>query len=186
MLWFGRSQHDKTKQNNLPCFIDRFPILITISLLFPPTNMNMKMKINFHFMIFILFQMKFDTNINSDELLKTIWDHKKKNGLSLLVKSNTKPKLFWLVLKIKWNYLPTRALTHYVPFEVNKSWLQQLLSMKVFKVWSHAKGFEIIHMLNLKCKCHEFWSICEIILWTLPFRGFHFLQDPSWMNKNPT
>jgi len=29
-------------------------------------------------MKFILFQTKFDTNINNDELLKAIWDHKKK------------------------------------------------------------------------------------------------------------
>jgi hypothetical protein len=28
-------------------------------------------------MIFILFQIKFDTNVNN-ELLKAIWDHKKK------------------------------------------------------------------------------------------------------------
>jgi len=28
--------------------------------------------------IFILIQIKFDTEINNDELLKTIWKHKKK------------------------------------------------------------------------------------------------------------
>jgi hypothetical protein len=38
-------------------------------------------------MIFILIQIKFDIDINSDELLKTIWKHKKKkkNWLLLLM-----------------------------------------------------------------------------------------------------
>jgi hypothetical protein len=30
-------------------------------------------------MSFILIQIKFDIDINNDELLKTIWKHKKKN-----------------------------------------------------------------------------------------------------------
>jgi hypothetical protein len=29
-------------------------------------------------MIFILIQIKFDIDMNNDELLKTIWEHKKK------------------------------------------------------------------------------------------------------------
>ncbi len=35
-----------------------------------PTNMC-------YFMIFIFIQIKFDIDINNDELLKTIWEHKK-------------------------------------------------------------------------------------------------------------
>jgi hypothetical protein len=37
-----------------------------------PTNMCY-----FMFMIFILIQIKFDIEINNDELLKTIWEHKR-------------------------------------------------------------------------------------------------------------
>jgi hypothetical protein len=41
--------------------------------------MDMKKKINmclFISMIFILIQIKFDININNDELLENIWEHK--------------------------------------------------------------------------------------------------------------
>ncbi len=34
----------------------------------------------FMFMIFILSQIKFDIDINNDELLKTIWEHKKRKN----------------------------------------------------------------------------------------------------------
>jgi hypothetical protein len=47
-------------------------------------------------MIFILIQIKFNININNDELLKTIWEHKKKikiSWLSLVVCSTVKSKL---------------------------------------------------------------------------------------------
>jgi hypothetical protein len=42
--------------------------------------MGMKRQINMcllKLMIFILIQIKFDINTNTDELLKTIWEHKK-------------------------------------------------------------------------------------------------------------
>jgi hypothetical protein len=54
---------------------------MTISLLFPTTKMNMKMQNNmciFMSIIFILIQIKFDIDINNDELLQTMWEHKKK------------------------------------------------------------------------------------------------------------
>ncbi len=43
--------------------------------------MNMKMQNNmciFMSIIFILIQIKFDIDINNDELLQTMWEHKKK------------------------------------------------------------------------------------------------------------
>jgi hypothetical protein len=43
--------------------------------------MDMKMQINmciFMSIMFILIQIKFDIDINNDELLETIWKHKKK------------------------------------------------------------------------------------------------------------
>jgi hypothetical protein len=43
--------------------------------------MDMKKKINmclFISMIFILIKIKFDININNDELLENIWEHKKR------------------------------------------------------------------------------------------------------------
>jgi hypothetical protein len=43
-------------------------------------------------MIFILLQIKFDIEINNDELLKTIWKHKKKIWLSLVVHNSMEPK----------------------------------------------------------------------------------------------
>jgi hypothetical protein len=45
-------------------------------------------------MIFILFQTKFDIDINSDELFETIWKHYiYKSWLSLVVGTSVKPKL---------------------------------------------------------------------------------------------
>jgi len=55
-------------------------------------------------MIFILIQIEFDIDINNDELLKTIWIHKKRLGkkkknswssriVRYVMRSNTKPKL---------------------------------------------------------------------------------------------
>jgi hypothetical protein len=47
-------------------------MLIIISSLFLPTNMDMKKQINMYLfmpMIFILIEIKFDININNDELL---------------------------------------------------------------------------------------------------------------------
>jgi hypothetical protein len=46
--------------------------------------MDMKKKINmclFISMIFTLIQIKFDININNDELLENIWEHKGKKKL---------------------------------------------------------------------------------------------------------
>ncbi len=47
-------------------------------------------------MIFILIQIKFNIDINNNELLKTIWEHKKRkrfSWLSLVVCSTVKSKL---------------------------------------------------------------------------------------------
>jgi hypothetical protein len=45
--------------------------------------MNMKKQINmcfFMFMIFILIEIKFDIDINNDELLIIMWEHNKKEN----------------------------------------------------------------------------------------------------------
>jgi hypothetical protein len=39
-------------------------------------------------MIFILIQSKFDIDINKDELLETIWEHKKKKKKKFIVFAN--------------------------------------------------------------------------------------------------
>jgi hypothetical protein len=60
-----------------------FYIFITISPLSLPTNMDMKRQINmclFMSMIFILIEIKFDIDINNDELLIVIWEHNKKEN----------------------------------------------------------------------------------------------------------
>ncbi len=54
-----------------------------ISSLSLPTNMNMKRQINmcvFMSMIFILIKIKFDIDINNDELLIIVWEHNKKEN----------------------------------------------------------------------------------------------------------
>jgi hypothetical protein len=58
----------------------------------------MKRQINiclFMSMIFILIQIEFDIDINNDELLNTIWEHKKGKKIvdhDVVVCSNAKPK----------------------------------------------------------------------------------------------
>jgi hypothetical protein len=58
----------------------------------------MKREINMCFfmsIIFILIQIKFDIDINNDELKETIWEHKKRekqNWLSLIVHRNVELK----------------------------------------------------------------------------------------------
>jgi len=47
------------------------------------------------FMIFVLIEIKFDIDINNDELLIIIWEHNKKAKLSLVVCSNVKPKFIY-------------------------------------------------------------------------------------------
>ncbi len=87
-----------------------------------PTNMDMKRKINVCFfmsMIFILIQIKFEIDINNDELLENVQKHKKiKLSWSLLVMhSFAKPKF----VKVKnCNYLlslNSKILRFGVPFK---------------------------------------------------------------------
>jgi hypothetical protein len=84
---------------SLPPFLLTFSSLIPISLFFPPHQHNMKETNNvalFMLMIFTIIHIKFDIDINNDELLKTIRKHKNffyKNWSSLIVHSNTEPKL---------------------------------------------------------------------------------------------
>jgi len=60
--------------------------------------MDIKREINMCFfmsIIFILSQIKFDIDINNDELKETIWEHKKRekqNRLSLIVHRNVELK----------------------------------------------------------------------------------------------
>ncbi len=57
--------------------------------------MDMKRQISmclFMSMLFILMKMKFDIDINNDELLIIIWEHCKKESLSLVRRSNVEPK----------------------------------------------------------------------------------------------
>jgi hypothetical protein len=64
--------------------------------------MDMKKKINMS-MIFIFIQIQFDIDMNNDEVLKIIWEHKKKrerkkSWSSLIVWSNVELKLLILNL----------------------------------------------------------------------------------------
>ncbi len=59
------------------------------------TLMDMKRQISmclFISMLFIIIKMQFDIDINNDELLTIIWEHCKKESLSLVVCSNVEPK----------------------------------------------------------------------------------------------
>jgi len=84
--------------------------------------MDMNRKINVCFfmsMIFILIQIKFEIDINNDELLETIQKHKKNklSQLSLIMHSNAKSKF----VKVKiCKYLlsfKSRTLRFGVPFK---------------------------------------------------------------------
>ncbi len=58
--------------------------------------MDMKRQIimyPFMSVIFILIEIKFDIDINNDELLIMIQEHSKKEKSSLVVRSNAEPKL---------------------------------------------------------------------------------------------
>jgi hypothetical protein len=57
--------------------------------------MDMKRQISMYLfmsMLFILIKMKFDIDINNDELLTIIWEHCKKESLLLVRCSNVEPK----------------------------------------------------------------------------------------------
>ncbi len=51
-------------------------------------------------MIFMLIQIRFDININNDELLKIIWEHKRKKSWMSWVCNDAEPKL---INQMKWN-----------------------------------------------------------------------------------
>jgi hypothetical protein len=71
------------------CSQVEFPYYFVMGAHFAPTAqatlMDMKRQISmflFMSMLFILIKMKFDIDINNDELLTTIWEHCKKESLS--------------------------------------------------------------------------------------------------------
>jgi hypothetical protein len=90
-----------------------------------PTNMDMNMKDKltcaFSCPLFILIQISFDIDINTDELLKTIWKHKKKKKLDHHRQCNVKPK--WLNTQI--------TLKHYVKFNIQHMWHQTFYQLNL-------------------------------------------------------
>ncbi len=96
--------------------------------------MDMRRKINtclFMSMVFTSIQIKFDIEINNDELLENIWEHKKskKTWSSLVVRNNMEPKVVNNI--IDWNIIFTTLVSLKSMKTFHGDWSSQRATMYV-------------------------------------------------------
>jgi hypothetical protein len=113
----------------------------------------------FHVHDIISIQIKFDIDINYDELLETMWEHnnrKKKNGSLLVECNNAKPKF----RNVRWCDHNCMLSDFWLLFSAKKIIL--LIYIYNHSIWKKIIFFNYYHCWSVQCRKSMYRSIFEV------------------------